>query len=257
MVDFALISCGLRGHATFAPDEPELRPRLRADTPVGEAWQCLRCETFVVGAPRGSGPADTAPEIPRGPMLRDRILMRALALDRAVRCLIFFVVAAGVVKVSGSRERLQVAFEQDLPLLQPLADQIGWDPENSKVIRHLAEVFALSSSTLLWIAVALAAYATIELVEAVGLWLMQRWGEYFAVVATSAFLPLEIYELSEKVTVLRVVALTINVAAVAWLLWSKRLFGLNGGAAAHRAAHETASLLSVERASLADAGAAS
>lgn len=253
MVDFALFSCGLRGHATFAPDEPELRARLRADTPVGEAWRCLRCETFAVGAPRGSGPADTAPEIPRGPMLRDRILMRALAVDRAVRCLIFFVVAAGVFKVSGSRERLQVALERDLPLLQPLADQIGWDPENSKVIRHLAEVFALSSSTLLWIAVALAAYAVIELIEAVGLWLMQRWGEYFAVVATSAFLPLEIYELSEKVTVLRVLALAINVAAVAWLLWSKRLFGLNGGAQAYRAAHETASLLSVERASLADA----
>ncbi|MGB3334585.1 MAG: DUF2127 domain-containing protein [Mycobacterium sp.] len=250
MVDFALRSCGVRGHATFAPDEPELRSRLRAETPVGEAWRCLRCETFVVGAPRGSGPADTAPEIPRGPMLRDRILMRALAVERAVRCMIFLLVAAGVFKVSGSRERLQDAFERDLPLLRPLADQIGWDPDNSKLIRHIAQAFALSSSTLLWIAAALAAYAAIELVEAVGLWLMQRWGEYFAVVATGVFLPLEIYELSEKITVLRVVALLINVAAVVWLLWSKRLFGCNGGARAYREAHETASLLSVERASL-------
>ncbi len=71
----------------------------------------------------------------------------------------------------------------------------------------------------------MAAYALIEFIEAVGLWLMKRWGEYFAVVATGVFLPLEIYELTEKVTVLRLGALVINLAAVIWLLWSKRLFG--------------------------------
>lgn len=252
MVDFALRSCGLRGHATFAPDEPELRQRLQADTPAGEAWRCLRCETFVVGPPRRSGPANTAPEIPRGRMLRDRTLMRALALERAFRCALFLAVAAGVFKVNGSRERLRSAFDQDLPLLKTLANQVGWNPDNSKIIHTIAHAFSLSSSTLTWIAVGLAGYAAIELVEAVGLWLMQRWGEYFAVIATSVFLPLEIYELTEKITALRLVALVINVVAVIWLLWSKRLFGLNGGGQAYREEHQTASLLSVERAGIRD-----
>lgn len=250
MVDFALRSCGLRGHATFAPNEPKLRERLKADTPAGEAWRCLRCETFVVGPPRRSGPANTAPEIPRGRFLRDRTLMRALAVERAIRCVIFLLVAAGVLKVSGSRERLQQALDRDLPLLKPLANQVGWDPENSKLIRQIAHAFALSSSTLQWIALGLAAYALIELVEAVGLWLMQRWGEYFAVIATSVFLPLEIYELTEKITALRLFALAVNIVAVVWLLWSKRLFGLNGGAKAYREEHEAESLLSVESAGL-------
>ena len=248
MVDFALSTCAWLGHATFAPDEADLRNRLRADTPVGEAWRCLRCETFVVGPARHSGPADTAPEIPRGRLLRDRVVMRILALDRLVRSMIFFAVAVGVFKVNGSREQLQDAFERDLPLLRPLANQIGWDPDNSRVIRHIVQAFALSSSTMLWIAAGLAAYAMIELVEAIGLWLVRRWGEYFAVIATSVFLPLEIYELTEKVTALRIIALGINIAAVIWLLWSKRLFGLNGGGAAYRQEHETESLLSVERA---------
>jgi uncharacterized membrane protein (DUF2068 family) len=253
MVDFALRSCGLRGHATFAPDEPKLRERLKVDTPAGEAWRCLRCETFVVGPPRLSGPADTAPEIPRGRLLRDRTLMRALAVERAVRCVIFLLVAAGVLKVRGSRSRLQQAFEQDLPLLRPLANQLGWNPDNSKIIRHIAHAFSLSSSTLAWIALGLTAYALIELVEAVGLWLMQRWGEYFAVIATSVFLPLEVYELTEKLTALRFIALLINIVAVVWLLWSKRLFGLNGGGSTYREEHRTASLLTVERASLQEA----
>ncbi|MGO8966183.1 DUF2127 domain-containing protein [Mycobacterium sp.] len=250
MVDFALRSCGLRGHATFAPDEPELRERLKADTPAGEAWRCLRCETFVVGPARRSGPANTAPEIPRGRLLRDRTLMRALAVERAVRCVVLLLVAVGVLKVRGSHSRLQQAFERDLPLLRPLANQLGWDPDNSKIIGHIAHAFALSSSTLLVIALGFITYALIELVEAVGLWLMRRWGEYFAVIATSIFLPLEVYELTEKITALRLFAFLVNVVAVIWLLWSKRLFGLNGGAKAYREEHESESLLSVERAGL-------
>ncbi|EID15226.1 hypothetical protein MXEN_08041 [Mycobacterium xenopi RIVM700367] len=223
---------------------------MKADTPAGEAWRCLRCETFVVGPPRRSGPADTAPEIPRGRLLRDRTLMRALAVERAIRGAVFVVLAVGVLEIRGSRARLQQAFEQDLPLIRPLANQIGWDPDNSKIVRHIVHLFTLSSSTFLWIALGFAAYAAIEFVEAVGLWLVARWGEYFAVVATSVFLPLEIYELTEKVTALRVTAFLINVVAVVWLLWSKRLFGLNGGGEAYREEHRTESLLTVERAGL-------
>lgn len=250
MVDFALRSCGLRGHATFAPDEPELRERLTVDTPAGEAWRCLRCETFVVGPPRRSGPANTAPEIPRGRFLRDRTLMRALAVERAFRAGAFLLLAAGVVKFSGSREHWQHVLDRDMPLLKPLANQIGWDPDNSRLVHQITHAFALSSSTLQWIAIGLAGYALIEVVEAVGLWLMQRWGEYFAVIATSVFLPLEIYELTEKLTALRVFALTVNIVAVIWLLWSKRLFGLNGGGKAYREEHAAESLLSVESAAL-------
>lgn len=53
-------------------------------------------------------------------------------------------------------------------------------------------------------------------------------GEYFTVIATCVFLPLEVYQLTEKVTAFRLLAFVINVAAVVWLLWSKWLFGLNG-----------------------------
>ena len=131
-------------------------------------------------------------------------------------------------------------------MLKPLANQIGWNPDNSKTrSQHRARIRAVFIDTE-WIAVGLAGYALIELIEAVGLWLMKRWGEYFAVIATSVFLPLEIYELTEKITALRLFALVINIVAVIWLLWSKRLFGLNGGGKAYREEHEAESLLSVD-----------
>jgi uncharacterized membrane protein (DUF2068 family) len=43
------------------------------------------------------------------------------------------------------------------------------------------------------------------------------------------FLPLEIYELTKDVTWLKVVAFVINLALVAYLIVSKRLFGVRGG----------------------------
>jgi hypothetical protein len=88
------------------------------------------------------------------------------------------------------------------------------------------------------------------LVESYGLWFIRRWGEYFSVVVTSVFLPLEIWELTEKFTWLKVLLTAVNVAAVIWLVWSKRLFGVRGGSAAYRAEHSEESLLTVERAAL-------
>ena len=43
-----------------------------------------------------------------------------------------------------------------------------------------------------------AAYALLEGVEAVGLWFAQRWAEYLTFVATTALLPLEIWEALER-----------------------------------------------------------
>ncbi|GAA1094365.1 DUF2127 domain-containing protein [Tsukamurella spumae] len=243
-MDLSVLSCGLRGHVTYAPDETHLRERVRTDTPEGEAWRCLRCDDFVVGDPHGSGPAGHAPSVPRGRALRDELIMRFLAVERVLRGLVF--VAAGVVvwQFRDSRVHLREVFQEKLPVLS----QLGFNVGESKIVHTVDRALGLSGTALMWIAVALVAYAAIELIEAVGLWLGHRWGEYFAVIATSAFLPLEIYEISEKVTVLRAGALLINIAAVVWLVWSKRLFGVNGGAAAYRAERESESVLTVRRA---------
>ena len=86
----------------------------------------------------------------------------------------------------------------------------------------------------------------IEVIEAVGLWLLKRWGEYFAMIATSVGIPYEIYDLTAKVTVLRVVAFVINVALVVYLVLTKRLFGVRGGKKAYEARLRSASILQAE-----------
>lgn len=60
--------------------------------------------------------------------------------------------------------------------------------------------------------------------------------------------PLEVHKLFKGVTVTRGGAFVINVAAVIYLLVSKRLFGLRGGRKAYDAERRGEQLLDVERA---------
>lgn len=254
--DWDLRSCGLHGHATYRPDETDLAARLRQETVHGTAWRCLRCGDFVVGDPRGSGPADAAPTVLRGAALRDALVLRVLAVERLVRGLLLALLAYGIYRFDGSRTALQQVFHTYLPLLRPIADRAGVDLQSVGPVRLIEQALRTAPSTLMWVTVGVAAYAVLELVEGVGLWLMRRWGEYVAVVGTAVFIPLEVYELAEKVTWLRIGALVLNVFLVVYIVWTKRLFGLRGGRAAFEAARENVSLLEVERSALSSASGA-
>ena len=137
---------------------------------------------------------------------------------------------------------------KDLPLLRPIAQKLNFNLDDSSMVHTIRSVIEARTSTLAAVALGLLVYGILQFVEATGLWLLKRWGEYFAVVATSLGLPIEVYELTEKITVIRVGALVINVAAVIYLLLTKRLFGLRGGKKAYEEERHEASLLEVEAA---------
>jgi uncharacterized membrane protein (DUF2068 family) len=232
----------------YEPTEPGYRDRLRVETAVGTAWRCLRCGDFALQPPTVSGPAADAPIVPRGKALRSLLIMRLLAVERIFRFLLVGAAAYAVWKFSNSQQALSQLFEQDLTLLKPLATHFGYDLDHSSVVDTIRKTFNYKHSTLDIAAVLLGAYAIIELVEAIGLWLAKRWGEYFAAVATAAFIPVEIHELLTKQTAFKIATFAVNVAAVLYLLLSKRLFGLRGGRAAAERELHSASLLEVEEA---------
>lgn len=243
-IDWELLACGFTGHVTFRPDEPAAAARLHTTTPHGVAWRCLRCGDFIPGEPTTSGPTAQAPQVARGGLLRDTIIMRLLAVDRFIHFVGLTVIGAvilGLQETEGATLREQ--FQAAVPRLEPVATQLGWNVADWKSLRVIEQAVALRPTAVTWIGIAVLSYGLLELIEATGLWLGKRWGEYFSVVVTGIFIPLEIYELVDRVTVFKVAALTINVAAVLWLIWRKRLFGVHGGDAANRAQHQAASLL--------------
>jgi uncharacterized membrane protein (DUF2068 family) len=252
-VDWSLFGCARKGHVTYAPDEPNLRERLMAPTAGGTAWRCLRCGAFVPGEPHGNGPAEAAPLIRRGRELRDELILRVFAVERFIRFVILGGAAYGVWRFTYDRAGIQRAFNHDLPAIRALYSDLGFDVSHSRLLGLIQHSFTLDARTLTYLALGLAVYALIELTEGIGLWLGRRWGEYFAMVATSVFLPYEVYDLTVKITWLRVAALAVNVLLVVYLVWTKRLFGVRGGRAAYEARLRTESFVEVEQAALAAA----
>jgi len=245
-MDWSLLGCGASGHVTFAPDEPGLRERLGVSTREGAAWRCLRCGTFVIGEPTTGGPVSSAPRVRRGKELRSAFILRVFAVERGLRAIIFGALAIAIWRFSTSRMSIEQAYDSALPELRAFLRQLGFNVNHSKLLGLIQHAFKLTPHTLALLALAAGAYAVIEVIEAVGLWLLKRWGEYFAMIATSVGIPYEIYDLTAKVTVLRVVAFVINVALVVYLVLTKRLFGVRGGKKAYEARLRSASILQAE-----------
>ncbi len=84
--------------------------------------------------------------------------------------------------------------------------------------RIFLDAAARVTDARLWImALAAAVYATVRLVEAYGLWREQVWAEWFGILSGSIYLPVEIYELAMRVTVVKLVILAVNLGVVGWL----------------------------------------
>ena len=253
-MDWSLLGCARTGHMTYAPDEPELRDRLMAPTAGGTAWRCLRCGAFVTGGQHGSGPAAAAPLIRQGKELRGELILRVFAVERFLRFLILGAAAYGVWRFTYDRAGLQRAYNHALPAIRALYQDLGFNISHSKLLPFILHSFTHTSRWLTLVAIALAVYALLELAESAGLWLATRWGEYLATVATSAFLPLEVWELAKgHITWLKVAALVINLLLVIYLIWTRRLFGIRGGRKACDARLRTESVIEIEQAALAAA----
>jgi uncharacterized membrane protein (DUF2068 family) len=65
-------------------------------------------------------------------------------------------------------------------------------------------------------------YAVLFATEGLGLWLGLRWAEYLTVVATASFVPIEIFEILQRLDLLRVGALVMNLAVVGYLVYRLR-----------------------------------
>ena len=253
-MDWSLFGCARKGHVTYAPDEPELRDRLMASTAGGTAWRCLRCGAFVTSGQHGSGPVAAAPVVRRGKELRSELILRVFAVERFLRFLIIGVAAYGVWWFKYDQAGIQRAYDNALPAIRALYQDLGFDVSHSKLLVLIHHALAISPRWLTILTIGLPVYALIELVESVGLWLGQRWGEYFAMVATSLFLPLEVYELAlGHITWLKVAAFVINLLLVIYLVWTRRLFGVRGGKAAYEARLRSESVIEAEQAALAAA----
>lgn len=235
-IDLETLVCAVRGHVAPAGRVARLRPEDGGlGIEVRSTWRiarCLRCGVWI------GGPPPTEPEqellaaleemeLPRrGKPLRQAVILRLIAIERAVHAVIFTLIA-----VLGAILRSHLASAQGwvrrfLEGLAGTESQTGRANNHSIVAREGTRFLHLRSGTLEVLIVTAAIYAVVEGTEAVGLWYEKRWAEYLTAVATAGFLPFEIHELLKRVTVLRVSALVVNLAILVYLVYAKRLFGV-------------------------------
>jgi uncharacterized membrane protein (DUF2068 family) len=243
---YELIGCGLHGHELLGTDTAELRPEdeVVARDQGGLRWyRCLRCDSWLLLTPpahpaRKYLPPRDEVQLPlRGKPLRDRYVLRLIALERVVHFLVFGSLAAAVLLFANNRAALNETFTK---VLNDLQGGFGGSvvSSNNSVVHELRTLFTVSITNLYLLGVAIAVYAVLEGTEAVGLWLGKRWAEYLTFLATIIFVPYEVYELAKGVSALKVLALVLNLAVAAYLLFAKRLFGLHGGGKAEQAEYE-------------------
>src|SRR3954452_24509569 len=65
-------------------------------------------------------------------------------------------------------------------------------------------------------------YASVFLVEGVGLWRGKKWAEYLTIAVTASLLPFEIAAIVNRVTLVRVGTLAINLFVIGYLVWELR-----------------------------------
>src|SRR5208282_4415059 len=188
-------------------------------------------------------PAAQAPAVRRGKEVRSAVILRVFAVERFLRGLAVAALAFVLWRFEYSQVSIEEAFQRERPVLHSLFEQLGINIDHSKLVGLISRALTLSPSTLRWLAIGLAVYAVIELIEGTGLWLGRRWGEYFAMVATSLGLPYEIYELAEKITATRLALFAVNLLLVLYLVITRRLFGVRGGKRAYEARLRSESIM--------------
>ncbi|MCS6291964.1 MAG: DUF2127 domain-containing protein [Nitrospira sp.] len=90
---------------------------------------------------------------------------------------------------------------------------------DSRLIHGLVlKVDALQPHSVLVAGLISLGYAGLMVVEGVGLWLEFSWAAYLTVVSTSLLIPVEVYEIVDHVSLVRVGALLLNLGIVGYLI---------------------------------------
>ena len=245
---YELVGCGLHGHELVGTDLSDIPEDYRLvafdDGPGGTRWhRCLRCDSWLPLPPPAVPTHRTPPplrdiDVPlRGRPLRDRFVLRLIAVDRILHFLLLGALAVAILLFAQHKTALQGDYTRILNRLQggvggPLSDsRAGW-------LADFDRLFAISTRHLYLYGIAVAAYAAINGIEAFGLWRARRWAEYLTLVEVVVLVPVEIHELTVRVSPLKIVTLVLNLAVVAYLLFAHRLFGVRGGGRADRAERE-------------------
>jgi uncharacterized membrane protein (DUF2068 family) len=149
---------------------------------------------------------------PPGRDRRDRLLPW-IAAERSFRALALL--AIGIVLIT--HPHTDWASE-----VSSFVQKLGLNPQSNWVRRLTEKISRIGPGRTTLFGIIAIAYGALEAAEAYGLWRARRWGEWLTVIATSLLFIPELWELTKSASLLKVGALVVNAAVVAYLIWRLR-----------------------------------
>jgi uncharacterized membrane protein (DUF2068 family) len=227
--------------------------QIPADAEAPELVRCLRCGTWIsptdvavtesVGTAQQGASLSEVPLPARGSYGRKVGVLKLLALDRLLRGLALLAAAVGAATLSADRSSVLGWLKPVIEAAEPLGQQLGVHLTDSAIVTRVETILEGDGRSLELAGVVLLGYGLLLLTEGVGLWGGWRWAEYLAAVEIMLLLPFSLDSVVSRPTALAVAAVTINIAAVAYLVFKGRLFGIRGGHEGYLAAVRRSTLL--------------
>lgn len=146
------------------------------------------------------------------------------AHGRGLRVIAAFKLLKAVALIAVGVGALRLLHKDVAALVEHWVNVFQVDPHNRFIDLLLEKLSILDDRRLKELSIGTFIYAAIFLVEGMGLAMQKRWAEYFTIITTSSLLPIEIYEIARRVSIGKCLALAINLAVVAYLIFELRRF---------------------------------
>jgi uncharacterized membrane protein (DUF2068 family) len=138
--------------------------------------------------------------------------------DRTLMLIAGFKLFKGIMLLIVAIGALRMIHKDVAGFVLSMVDHLRVDPDNRFIHKLIVKSFGIHAKQLKEISAGTFFYASILLTEGIGLFRRKHWAEWFTVISTAVFVPLEVYELVERFTWVRVGVLIVNLAIVWYLV---------------------------------------
>ena len=144
-------------------------------------------------------------------------MISASTSKTVVKSVALFEAIKGAVVLLGGFGMLSLLHRNIRLIAAALVGRFHLNPTHGFANSFIEAASRVTDSRLWMIALLGFVYGVFRLIEAYGLWFGKVWAEWVAVLSGGIYLPVEIYELAEKITWVRASALAVNLVVIGFM----------------------------------------
>lgn len=142
--------------------------------------------------------------------------------DKGLLVIALFKLLKGALLIVLAFQFLKLLHRDAAKVFETLINTIHVDPDNRYLGALLAKLDLLDDRKVEELSGLTFAYSALFLTEGIGLFFEKRWAEFLTIIATSSFIPVELYELFKTPSLGKCLMLALNAGIVIFLIVTLR-----------------------------------